>query len=332
MNALVTGGFGFIGSHLCQALSAAGHRFYIIDAGTYAAVNDEFVRALPGYIGARRANISHASAWDLGQMDTPDVVFNLAAETHVDRSLGRVPTTLAASRDDALSAVVDSNVLGAARAAAVCASWSVRLVHMSTDEVLGDAADVCGWKPGDSVSRITALSEIYPLRPSSPYSAGKAAAEGFIAAAVRSSGLDCVVLRPSNVYGARQTRDKIIPVAIRHLSRGRPVPLYAGGVQVRQWLHASDLAAALIRAVAVPAGTYNVPGPDLLTNRDLCALLRGALSRRSFPVPASAYETTADRPGHDVAYRIRTANDDLLGGIDLRRLSENIDSLIDSYV
>jgi dTDP-glucose 4,6-dehydratase len=316
--ALVTGGFGFIGSHLCEALSRDGWCFYVIDNLEPEAVNHEFVRNLPGYIPSPGYGSDVADPWTwkhaVFTAIPVNVVFHLAAQTHVDRSLGLDPTTLAPLAADPVEALYRTNVVGTARAAEFARSVGARLVHWSTDEVYGDRADHPNLREGLRDGEAVAIRDLHrsreedPFCPSSPYAASKMAAEAVVSSFIR-LGLRATILRPSNAYGPRQTLDKLVPVAIGKLARGEPVPLYDGGYQVRQWVHAADIArAALIAAGGTDggtSGTFNLGGPSLLRNADLVLLL--AAAGGALPMPAHVdgpIVSVPDRPGHDVAYAI----------------------------
>lgn len=320
MIAVITGGFGFLGSHLCEALSRDGWRFFVIDSLQPEAVNQEFVRNLPGYIPSHGYGSDVADPWVWRHAvftgEKVHTVFHLAAQTHVDRSLGLDPTTLAPLAADHVEALYRTNVIGTVRAAEFARSVGARLIHWSTDEVYGDTTDDLGDRdhgirmikrgvPADDVIR--PRDEGDAILPSSPYAASKAAAEMAVHASVR-LGLRATILRPSNAYGPRQAPDKLVPVAIGKLSRGEPVPLYDGGYQVRQWVHAADIARAALKAVDLQwEGTVNVGGPSLLRNVDLVSVLAGGGG-----VPALVV-SVPDRPGHDVAYAVssRRAERDL---------------------
>jgi dTDP-glucose 4,6-dehydratase len=320
MLAVVTGGFGFLGSYVCEALSAAGWAFVVVDARRPEAINVAFVRSLPGYSGDHSggdvADVSTLGAIHALYGPMVKAVFHLAAETHVDRSLGLDPTTLAPLAADPVERLYRTNVIGTVRAAEFARSVGAQLVHWSTDEVYGDCSEHPeGLKRGHICEPwLSKKSERAALQPSSPYAASKAAAEMAVSASVR-LGLRATILRPSNAYGPRQARDKLIPVACAHLAAWRPVPLYGGGYQVRQWVHAADIARAALKAVDLQwEGTVNLGGPSLLRNADLVDLL--ARSGGVLPLPADAaglIATVHDRPGHDVAYAVssRRAERDL---------------------
>jgi len=322
MRVVVTGAFGFIGSHLCALLSERGDRFVAVDACTYAAVNRRFVEDLRGLERVVVGRVESPSTWGaVSRTVGPfDGVLHLAAETHVDRSIGLEPTTLRESDDvGGPLAFVRSNVEGTALVASFCASTSTPLVHVSTDEVYGDVEGAAAPSvEGD------------PLRASSPYSASKVAAEYVVAAWRRTFGLRSRVVRPSNAYGERQTRDKLIPVAIVRLARGEPVPLYAGGLQTRQWAHASDVAAGIVAALerGEDGEAYNLGGEFVLSNRDLVEALASKIPR----APRPAWVSVADRPGHDAAYRIdsRRARE-VLGWTPTRPIRSEIEALVSAY-
>jgi dTDP-glucose 4,6-dehydratase len=306
--AIVTGGFGFLGSYVCEALSAAGWDFVVIDSLRPEAVNEEFVSGLRGYTPGSAGDVADPGTWEraarfLFRGEKVDAVFHLAAETHVDRSLGLDPTTLAPLAADPVERLYRTNVIGTARAAEFARSVGAHLIHWSTDEVYGDCvrlpAQLRAGGPATVADCVMRRMEEAPCVPSSPYAASKVAAEAVVHSWVR-LGLRAAILRPSNAYGARQARDKLIPVAIGHLARGEPVPLYDGGWQVRQWIHAEDIVRAALKAVDLQAeGTWNIGGPSLLQNNRLVGILAHPNAFRTKPVP--------DRPGHDAAYAISSA-------------------------
>lgn len=318
MLAVVTGGFGFLGSHLCEALSRDGWQFVVLDLLRPEAINLKYVCGLPGFRARTSGDdVAEQATWadlayDLGR-ERPDVVFHLAAETHVDRSLGLDPTSLRPLGADPVERLYRTNVIGTARAAEFARSVGARLVHWSTDEVYGDCVrSESALRAGNLEDGVCRRIEPAPFVPSSPYAASKMASEAVVHASVR-LGLRSTILRPSNAYGPRQARDKLVPMAIGKLSRGEPVPLYDGGWQVRQWVHAADIArAALLAAGGTDggtSGTFNIGGPSLLRNVDLVEYLVAA-GQHLGKVPATMdpiVESVPDRPGHDAAYAVRSA-------------------------
>lgn len=309
MRAIVTGGAGFVGQHLVRRLVRDGHQVAVLDARTRAATAfDELV--------AVGVPVVHGSVLDVDALRPlvagrrfgfggrpVDVVLHLAAESHVDESL-RDP--LAAYR---------TNADGTHLVALECAAVGVPLVYCSTDEVYGDLAD----DPGAERRR---FHERDALRPSSPYSAGKAAGELAVQAVVRSFGLRAVVTRGCNAFGAGQLPEKLVPIACRLLQRGEPVPLHGGGAQVRQWIsveefvHGLLLAAGRVVGPAAPARlghveAYNLAGADRCTVREVVLALAEVAG-----VPADrAVVDVPDRPGQDRAYGVDGSKAERLLGL-----------------
>lgn len=299
MRALVTGGAGFIGSHLVQRLVDGGHNVLTFDALTYAA-NPV---SLAGLSGNPRHALVHADIRDEGAVRAafvdfqPSVVFHLAAETHVDRSI-----------DDS-SAFIDTNVLGAWQVLdqatrywsglSANAAAEFRYIQASTDEVFGSLAD--------DRALFTLRS---PYDPSSPYAASKAAADHFARGFHRTYGLPVIVSIACNTYGPRQFPEKLIPLTILNALHDEPIRVYGDGRNVRDWIHVTDHVAALERMaiLARPGSTYLVSARCERRNIDvvraLCGAV-GALTARPTNHPADALiEFVADRPGHDLRYAL----------------------------
>jgi dTDP-glucose 4,6-dehydratase len=205
-------------------------------------------------------------------------IIHLAAETHVDRSI-----------QDA-APFVRTNILGtqvlleAARAHRV-----ERFLHVSTDEVYG------------SLGPTGCFTEDSPLAPNNPYAASKAGADLLVRSYNHTFGLPAILVRSTNIYGPYQYPEKVIPLFITRLARDEPVPIYGDGLQVRSWLHVSDLCEALLRVWkhGRPGATYNMGGGCEQTNLELAHLLLRILGK-----PASLLQHVADRPGHDRRYAL----------------------------
>ncbi len=280
MRVLVTGGAGFIGSNLVRRLLAdTTHEVVILDALTYAGgrdtiadlVEDPRVSFVPGDI-TDRAVVTSA-------MSGCDVVMHLAAESHVDRSLVDPDVFMR------------TNCLGTNVLCDVALTVGVRtFLHVSTDEVYGSRVE-------------GTFTEDDPLRPTSPYSASKAASDLIALSHHRSFGLDVRVTRASNNYGPFQYPEKIIPLFATRLMDGHDVPLYGDGRQVRDWLHVDDHCAALLTVLerGVAGGVYNIGGSRELSNRELTGRLLELTGRD----PSHVTEVP-DRPGHDFRYSIST--------------------------
>lgn len=293
MRILITGGAGFIGHHLVRLLVMdkpfnLDAEVFVIDKYTYAATNWGEVSELVGKRNIVRGDVCDYREIALLIEDIqPDLVFHLAAESHVDRSLV----------DPGLAMFV--NAVGTQNVAQLCADNGVAMVYCSTDEVYGDLN-------GTKYHRLGAPEDA-PLNPSSPYSAGKAAGEMAVRAIARSFGLNAAITRGCNAWGPGQFPEKLVPIMCKLLTQGKPVPLHGGGSQVRQWIHVSEFAmilaevgSLLLLPPAVPDNvlTVNVWGPERLTVRALVE----AFARIVGVDDDKAYYTANDRPGQDRSY------------------------------
>jgi dTDP-glucose 4,6-dehydratase len=296
MRVLVTGGAGFIGSAVCHALVERGAFVVNVDKLTYAA-NPRSLDAIardPHYAFERRDICDRAAMDAVLAKYQPTAVLHLAAESHVDRSItGATP-------------FIDTNIAGtyhlleAARhywaGLASAPRAAFRFIHVSTDEVYG------------SLGEDGRFHEDTPYRPSSPYSASKAASDHLAQAWHRTYGLPVMVSNCSNNYGPRQFPEKLIPLTILKAVANEALPVYGDGSNVRDWLHVEDHAAGLITLIerGRPGERYNFGGESERTNlavvEHICATLDrlrpGGQPRRKL----IAFVT--DRPGHDQRYAI----------------------------
>jgi len=279
---LVSGGAGFIGSNLVRFLRRERPEWKVVnlDKLTYAG-NAESVADLrqdPGHVFVR-GDIANAELVEhLIRHHAVDAILNLAAESHVDRSiLGP-------------GIFVQTNVSGtqvlleAARQARV-----KRFLQISTDEVYG------------SLGASGKFTEASTLRPSSPYSASKAAADLLVLAYGHTFGLDVVVTRCSNNYGPYQFPEKLIPLMIANALEGRRLPVYGDGLQVRDWIHVEDHCRALLAALEKGRGgeIYNIGSDNEWPNIQIVGRLLEILQK-----PRELIEHVKDRPGHDRRYAI----------------------------
>jgi len=279
---LVTGGAGFIGSNLVRFLRRERPEWAVVnlDKLTYAG-NAESVADLrqdPGHVFVR-GDIANAELVEhLIRHHAVDAILNLAAESHVDRSiLGP-------------GIFVETNVSGtqvlleAARQARV-----KRFLQISTDEVYG------------SLGASGKFTEASRLQPSSPYSASKAAADLLVLAYGHTFGLDVVVTRCSNNYGPYQFPEKLIPLMIANALEGRRLPVYGDGLQVRDWIHVEDHCRALLAALEKGRGgeIYNIGSDNEWPNIQIVGRLLEILQK-----PRELIEHVKDRPGHDRRYAI----------------------------
>jgi dTDP-glucose 4,6-dehydratase len=288
---LITGGCGFIGSNLIRLALRTRPDVEIVnfDALTYAGnprnVEDAARDAGSRYIFRRGSVASPADAKAVfGEHGPFDVVFHLAAESHVDRSI------------DSAAAFVETNVVGTqvmldfARQGGLTSHG--RFVHISTDEVYG------ALPLDESAPR---FREETPLAPRSPYAASKASSDLMVLAAQHTHGLNAVVTRCSNNYGPYQFPEKLIPLMILRASRGESLPVYGDGLYVRDWIHVDDHCRGLIAAAerGQAGEVYNF-GAD--NERPNIALVKTLLQMLGQPETLIAYVT--DRKGHDRRYAV----------------------------
>ncbi|MFG1947697.1 dTDP-glucose 4,6-dehydratase [Nonomuraea sp. NPDC048826] len=268
---LVTGGAGFIGSHFVRAL--AGADVTVLDKLTYAGNRANLDGAAHTFV--------HGDICDAGLLAEVvpghDLVVNFAAESHVDRSIGGA------------AEFVRTNVLGTQTLLQACLDAGVpRVVQVSTDEVYGTIAEG-SW------------TEDAPLLPRSPYAASKAGGDLLARAYAITHGLNVSITRCGNNYGPRQYPEKVIPLFVTNLLRGRKVPLYGDGGNVRDWIHVEDHCAGirLVAEAGGPGEVYHIAGTAELTNRELTGRLLEACGKGWDMV-----EHVEDRKGHDWRYSL----------------------------
>ena len=273
MKLLVCGGAGFIGSNLVRVrLRDHGDEVVVLDKLTYAGRREN--------LDGLEVELVHAGIEDAdavaGAMAGVDAVVNLAAETHVDRSI------------TAPDAFVVTHAVGTWVLLEAARERGVRYVQISTDEVYGSIAE-------------GSFTESSPLEPSSPYSATKAGADLLVASYVHTYGLDALICRGSNNYGPFQHPEKLIPLMVLNALHGDPLPVYGDGMQVRNWLYVEDFARAIgcVLADGKPGEAYNVGGPDECSNLEVV--------RRIIELTGAdegLVEHVTDRPGHDRRYSL----------------------------
>ena len=281
MRLLVTGGAGFIGSNFVRHLLRTYRNIELInlDKLTYAGnqanladiSEDHRYRFIQG-------DITNASLVNSILETGVDAVVNLAAETHVDRSIYDSDPLL------------QTNVLGTYCLLRSARKHGVTLfVHISTDEVYGSVPE------GESRDEHTALS------PSSPYAASKAAADHLAGAYDRTYGVPIVILRSTNNYGPCQYPEKLIPLFVSLALEDRPLPVYGDGKHLRDWMHVRDFCKAITLALEAPGlrGIYNISRGEQITNLNVADAILGHLGKS-----ASLITHIQDRPGHDRRYAI----------------------------
>ncbi len=293
---LITGGAGFIGSHVVRRFVTRypDYRIVNFDLLTYAGnlANLSDVEQAPNYTFVRGDICDAEAVGEVFRRYAIDGVIHLAAESHVDRSI-RDPFTFA--RTNVLGTLT---LLHAAREAWQGAWASKRFYHISTDEVYGALG--FGDKPFNEGTRYD---------PHSPYSASKASSDHFVRAFHDTYGLPTVVTNCSNNYGPYQFPEKLIPLLVNNIRLERPLPVYGRGENVRDWLHVEDHARAidLIFHEGQSGETYNIGGGNEWRNIDLVRLIVRTTDRLlGRPEGASERLITyvTDRAGHDLRYAI----------------------------
>ncbi len=292
---LITGGAGFIGSHVVRLFANRYPDYTILnlDALTYAGNLENLadVETLPNYTFIK-GDITDADFIDkLFQTHGIDGVIHLAAESHVDRS---IENPMAFINTNVVGTV---NLLNAARHAWKDNMADKRFYHISTDEVYGSLDDG-GY-----------FLETTPYDPQSPYSASKASSDHFVRTYQNTYGLPVVISNCSNNYGPYQFPEKLIPLCIHNIEHSKPLPIYGKGENIRDWLYVEDHAKAIdvIYHQGKLGDTYNIGGFNEWKNIDIVHLLCEIMDRklhREKGGSAKLITFVKDRAGHDMRYAI----------------------------
>lgn len=281
-NYVVTGGAGFIGSHVIDELLKRDdiNKIFVIDKLGMGSDMDNIAD------DERVKFVFEDIASDRAYEDLPgiDYILHLAAESHVDRSI-----------TDPL-ACVTSNVMGTAKILELARVDKARLVHISTDEVYGHL------QLDDP-----AFTEDTKLAPRSPYSATKAGSDLLVQSYITTFGVNASITRCCNNYGPRQACEKLIPTVIDKLLKGEPIPIYGNGQNIREWIHVTDHAKAIIEVLHTghTDTVYNIPGSCHLTNLEMVdEIIEKVLELK--PEINPSIEFVDDRAGHDFKYSVST--------------------------
>jgi dTDP-glucose 4,6-dehydratase len=285
---IVTGGLGFIGSNLINLLLKRNFKVINLDKVTYSSnfYNTREFNKSKNYRFIK-CDIKDKKLKDILFKYKPDCIFNLAAETHVDRSI------------DNPESFIQSNIVGVYNLLECFKEYSKRnkskLIHISTDEVYGDILT------GRS-------SENYPYQPSSPYAASKAASDHLVSSYIRTYNIPALVTNCSNNYGPKQHPEKLIPKLIYNILNNNPLPIYGTGKNSREWIYVNDHCEALIKVYqrGKVGEFYNIGSNKNLNNLEVCSKLLNVSKSLVNLGKKVKILFVKDRPGHDVRYALNS--------------------------
>ena len=287
---IVTGGLGFIGSNLIELLLRDGYFVINIDKVSYASnyYNVKDFKKNNNYIFKKYDINNQNKIYLLLKKYNPVAIFNLAAETHVDRSI------------DGPKVFINSNVIGTFKLLESFRKYSqynkkIKLIHISTDEVYGDILK-------------GRTSENYPYKPSSPYAATKAASDHLVSSYVRTYGLKAIITNCSNNFGPRQHPEKLIPKLIHNIISNKTLPIYGKGLNSREWIYVKDHCEALIKIFqrGKIGNFYNIGSNKNKTNLEICKKLINIGSKNIKIGKNVKIKFVKDRPGHDIRYALNS--------------------------
>jgi dTDP-glucose 4,6-dehydratase len=321
---LITGGAGFIGSHVVR-LFVNNHPDYQIinlDKLTYAGnlANLKDIEHKPNYSFVKGDITDAAFISELFSLHDFSGVIHLAAESHVDRSISN-------PMEFVMTNVIGTvNLLNAAKHAWKDDYSKHRFYHVSTDEVYG------------ALGEKGMFTETTPYDPHSPYSASKASSDHFVRAYHDTYGLDVVISNCSNNYGSHHFPEKLIPLSIYNIKNNKNIPVYGKGENVRDWLFVEDHARAIdiIYHKAKTGSTYNIGGHNEWTNIDLIRLLCKIMDKKLNRATGESEKLITfvkDRAGHDLRYAIDAAklkND--LNWLPSLQFEEGLERTVDWYL
>ncbi len=323
-NILITGGAGFIGSHVVRRFvnNYPDCRIINLDKLTYAGnlLNLHDVEGKDNYLFIKGDIVDDQAVFSLFQTYDIDTVIHLAAESHVDRSISN-PMEFVNT-----NVIGTVNLLNAARHHWKNPYENNRFFHISTDEVYG------------SLGKQGLFTETTPYDPRSPYSASKASSDHCVRAYHHTYGLPVLLSNCSNNYGPNQFPEKLIPLFINNIINMKPLPVYGKGENIRDWLYVEDHAAAieLILGKGNTGETYNIGGHNEWTNIDLIHILCHVMDKKLGRAPGTSESLITyvkDRAGHDLRYAIdATKIQRELGWMPSLEFEEGLGKTVDWYL
>jgi dTDP-glucose 4,6-dehydratase len=284
---IVTGGLGFIGSNLIKILNQKKFFIINIDKVSYASNKKNIPTNIQNY-KFYKENINNKNfIIRILQKYKPSLVFNLAAETHVDKSI------------DGPKSFINSNILGVFNLLEAIRMYNkkLKLINVSTDEVYGD------------INKLSS-KEDDAYNPSSPYSASKASGDLLIKSYIRTYNLPAIITNCCNNYGPNQYPEKLIPTIIYKITRNETIPIYGNGKNVREWIHVNDHCEALIKiAINGKIGeSYNIGSGVKIQNIELMNKIISIFKKINTNQKNKInFHFVKDRPGHDFRYSLNSS-------------------------
>ena len=279
---IVTGGLGFIGSNLINILQK---KYFIIniDKVSYASNHNNIDPYIKNYKFYKQDINNKIFIQNILKKYKPSIIFNLAAETHVDRSI------------DGPSSFIESNIIGVFNLLEAIRGYNnqIKLIHVSTDEVYGDIKKNYKSKEEDAYN------------PSSPYSASKASGDLLIKSYIRTYKVPAVITNCCNNFGPNQYPEKLIPTIIYNILQNKPIPIYGKGKNIREWIYVKDHCDALfnIAQKGIIGENYNIGSGTILNNIQIVKRIIFIFKKMNHNQNIiSKINLIKDRPGHDFRY------------------------------
>ncbi len=280
---IITGGLGFIGSNLIKLLNKKNYHVINVDKISYSSNLRNIPKNIKNYKFYKEDINNRSSIKNIINKYNPKIIFNLAAETHIDRSI------------DNPKNFIDSNILGIYNLLEVIRNLKkkVKFVQVSTDEVYGD------------INNKRNSKEIDAYNPSSPYAASKASGDLLIKSYIRTYKISSIITNCCNNYGPNQYPEKLIPTIIYNLIKKKEVPIYGSGKNIREWIYVEDHCDALIKIgeKGLIGENYNIGSGKSFSNIEVAKIIIKIFSELK-----NKYKYTGkikfikDRPGHDIKY------------------------------
>jgi len=278
---IVTGGLGFIGSNLINILK---DKYFIIniDKVSYASNFKNIDPNIKNYKFYKQDINNKIFIKNILKKYQPSTIYNLAAETHVDRSI------------DGPKIFINSNILSIFNLLESIRNYKkkIKLIHISTDEVYGD------------IKKNHKSKEEDPYNPSSPYSASKASGDLLIKSYIRTYKIPAIITNCCNNFGPNQYPEKLIPTIIFNILNDKPIPIYGKGKNVREWIYVKDHCNALIKIAqkGVVGENYNIGSGTVLNNLQIAKKIISVFKKINNQNIKSKIRLVKDRPGHDLRY------------------------------